>query len=195
MEFMRLVFALAIHFLLCFHLSAQQPQDAQYNNLISNIIEDFLETVEAEDFDFNTILENLNYFYEHPMDINSVTEAELRELIILNEIQIGNFINYRNTFGDFLSIYELQAVPSWDMITIRNVLPFLRHGSTGIGFYLNFKDALKNGNSFLFLKPKESWKKGRDIDRMLKVLHLMRGTPIIGMPGTDMSSDNCSELV
>ena len=151
---MRFVFALVIILLMCFRLCAQQPQDAQYNNLISNIIEDFLETVEAEDFDFNTILENLNYFYEHPLDINSVTEAELRELIILNEIQIGNFINYRNTFGDFLSIYELQAVPSWDMVTIRNVLPFLRHGATGIGFYLNFKDAMKNGNSFLFLKAK-----------------------------------------
>ncbi|MBK9253913.1 MAG: helix-hairpin-helix domain-containing protein [Saprospiraceae bacterium] len=137
-----------------FYSKGQAPADAQSNNLIANIIEDYLETIEAEDFDFNTILENLNYFYEHPLDINRVRDQDLRELIILNEIQIGNFINYRNTFGDFLSIYELQAIPSWDMITIRSVLPFLTIGTSGVSFNLNFKDALSNGNSTLFLKAK-----------------------------------------
>lgn len=151
---MRLFTALLIFLFSSSAISAQQPEDAQYNNLISNIIEDFLETVEAEDFDFNTLLENLNFFYENPLDINAVTELELRELIILNEIQIGNFINYRNTFGSFLSIYELQAIPSWDLATIRNVIPFLKHGSGGIGIYLNFKDAFQNGSSLLFLKAK-----------------------------------------
>jgi hypothetical protein len=135
-------------------LHAQQPEDIQSNNLLSNIIEDFLETVEAEEFDFNTLLETLSFFYENPLDINTVTEQDLRELIILNEIQIGNFINYRNSFGDFLSIYELQAIPSWDLGTIRNVLPFLRHGGSGMDFYLNFRDALRNGNSLMFLKAK-----------------------------------------
>ena len=35
--------------------------ESQTNNLISNIIEDFLESTVEENFDYNTIFENLNH--------------------------------------------------------------------------------------------------------------------------------------
>ena len=104
------------------HLGAQEG--IQSNNLIANIIEDFLESTDAENFDYNTIFENLNFYYENQLNINSANELELRDLFLLNEIQISNFITYRTQFGNFLSIYELQAIPSWDLITIRNVSLF-----------------------------------------------------------------------
>lgn len=39
--------------------------------------------------------------------------------------QIENLIFYRNIFGKFISIYELQAVPAWDINTIHKLLPFV----------------------------------------------------------------------
>ncbi len=126
----------------------------QSNNLIANIIEDFLESTDAENFDYNTIFENLNFYYENPLNINSANEFELRDLFLLNEIQISNFMTYRTQFGSFLSIYELQAIPSWDLITIRNVSPFLTCEVSSDDFNLDFRDALRNGSSTLFLKAK-----------------------------------------
>ncbi|MBK9734306.1 MAG: helix-hairpin-helix domain-containing protein [Saprospiraceae bacterium] len=129
-------------------------EESQSNNLISNIIEDFLESTDAENFDYNTILENLNYYFEKPVNINSATEQEFRDMYLLNEIQIANFMTYRIQFGNFLSIYELQAIPSWDLATIKNVTPFLKCEIAASDFNLDFKDALKNGTSTLFIKGK-----------------------------------------
>lgn len=133
--------------------------EASTNNIIANIIEDFLESNDAENFDYNTIFENLNYYYDHPININTAKEEELRDLFLLNEIQINGFLQHRQTFGNFLSIYELQSIPSWDMITIKNVTPFLQCEIAPVDFNLDFRDAFRNGTSTLFLKGKEFWKK------------------------------------
>ena len=63
-------------------------------------------------------------------------------------------MNHRNQFGNFLSIYEIQSIPSWDMGTIKNVSPFLRCEVAASDFNLDFRDALRNGTSTLFLKGK-----------------------------------------
>lgn len=128
--------------------------ESQTNNLISQIIEDFLESTDAENFDYNTIFENLNYYYDNPLNINKANENDLRELYLLNEIQINDFIQHRNSFGAFLSIYELQSLPSWDMGVIKSVTPFLKCEVAPADFNLDFKDAFKNGISTLFLKGK-----------------------------------------
>ncbi len=128
--------------------------DPQSNSLISNIIEEYLEAIDAENFDFNTIFENLNYYYENPLNINTASEYDLRELFLLNELQINDFIRHRGQFGAFLSIYELQALPTWDMFTIQNVIPFLKCDIDAADFNLNFRDALTKGNAQFYLKAK-----------------------------------------
>ncbi len=133
-------------------LSAQE--EPQTNNVIANIIEEFLESTEAENFDFNTIFENLNYYYNNPLNINSASEQQLRDLFLLNEIQINDFLNHRIGLGTFLSIYEIQSIKSWDLSTIRNVTPFLKCDVASADFNLNLKDAFTKGNSQLYLKAK-----------------------------------------
>jgi hypothetical protein len=40
-------------------------------------------------------------------------------------IQAANLLQYRALFGPFIDLMELQAVPSWDVQTIRQVLPYV----------------------------------------------------------------------
>ncbi len=47
-------------------------------------------------------------------NINSVTSEELEELGFLSFAQINSFFEYKKEFGDFVSMYELQAIPSWN---------------------------------------------------------------------------------
>lgn len=145
---------LILFILLQFKLWSQDP--SQNSNFIANIIEDFLESTDAENFDFNTLFENLNYYYENNLNINSASEQDLRDLMLINEIQINNFISYRNNFGKFLSLYELQAIPSWDIVTIRNVQPFLKCTLDPDNFNLNFRDALTQGKSQIYLKGRRA---------------------------------------
>ena len=58
-------------------------------------------------------------------NINTITESVLEHLFFLKPNQIKAFILYRKNFGDFISLMELQAVPGWDAITIRKILPML----------------------------------------------------------------------
>jgi Helix-hairpin-helix motif len=122
--------------------------------LITNTIEEYLESTDADNFDFNTVFEHLNHYLEKPLNINLASEAELKELFILNEIQIANFITYRREFGDFIAIQELQAVPTWDLELLKDVTPFLTCSSAKTTFNLNIRDAFKNGSSTLFVKAK-----------------------------------------
>jgi hypothetical protein len=58
-------------------------------------------------------------------NINSITETMLENLFFLKPNQIKQFILYRKNFGNFISLMELQAVPEWDIFTIRRMLPML----------------------------------------------------------------------
>ncbi|HTF30587.1 MAG TPA: helix-hairpin-helix domain-containing protein, partial [Flavitalea sp.] len=75
--------------------------------------------------DDDSYLLQLSDFRRHPLSVNTADENELRELRILTDIQIHRLINYRLLFGKLLSIYELQAVPGWDLETIRKLRPFI----------------------------------------------------------------------
>jgi len=154
LNFVRIRLFIGVLIICLFHFYGYN-QDIQTNPIIANVIEDFLENTEIEDFDFNTVFENLNYFYQHPIDINNTSEQQLRDLIIINEIQIADFLNHKREFGNFLSIYELQSIESWNLPFIRNVLPFLTIDSEGANINaFNWKEFLKEGNSQLFLKAK-----------------------------------------
>lgn len=79
------------------------------------------ETGEGDD-DYILQLEN---FRKHPLNVNRAEAEDLRQLLILSEVQIKNLISYRSLLGFLLKIYELQAVPGWHPALIRKLLPYI----------------------------------------------------------------------
>lgn len=69
--------------------------------------------------------QQLMYFQKHPLNLNAVTENELKTLRLLTDLQISNFLMYRKQLGALLNIYELQAIPGWDVYTIKQLLPYV----------------------------------------------------------------------
>lgn len=61
------------------------------------------------------------FYQQNPLDINQVDESELSALGILDAIQIKAFFIHRKQIGRFLSIYELQSIPSWEISTLRMI--------------------------------------------------------------------------
>ncbi|HEU0063511.1 MAG TPA: hypothetical protein VFQ58_00710, partial [Flavisolibacter sp.] len=70
--------------------------------------------------------EDLRYYKKHPLELNTSTAGELRQLHLLTDLQIDEFIRYRKLLGKLISIYELQTIPAWDLITISNILPYIK---------------------------------------------------------------------
>ena len=62
---------------------------------------------------------------ENPLDLNQITKEELMSLSLLSISQINSFLNYIKIHGKLISIYELQAIPGFDVNTIRKILPLV----------------------------------------------------------------------
>src|SRR5688500_9910442 len=87
-------------------------------------LEDQTDADQAETED-DAYLQELEQFRKNPINLNTADVDELKQLRIVTDLQIANLTSYRNLFGKLISIYELQAVPSWDVNTIRKLLPFI----------------------------------------------------------------------
>jgi len=113
-------------------------------------LENLTEASQSETED-DSYLQQLEQFRRNRMNLNEADEAELSELHILSELQIQHFISYRKLFGKLIDIYELQAVPSWDIGTIRKLLPFITLSSP-LSVKEDFTDRMKNGDHSLLLR-------------------------------------------
>jgi hypothetical protein len=80
------------------------------------------------DLAYEDLYENLASLTANPLDLNRATRDDLLSLGLLSNQQADNLINYRNENGLLFEIYELQTVPSFDLQTIRQILPYVRVG-------------------------------------------------------------------
>ena len=127
---------------------------------------------ETED---DSYLQQLEQFRKNPVNLNTADENDLRELKILSGLQIANFISYRKLFGKFISVYELQAVPSWDIQTIRKLLPFITLAEP-VKISEVFKTRFRNGENSLLFRFSQVLERSKGFD------DATTGTKYLGSP-------------
>ncbi|MBV4358172.1 ComEA family DNA-binding protein [Pinibacter aurantiacus] len=69
--------------------------------------------------------QNQMFYKKHPLNLNEANENELKELKLLPGPQVESFLRYRQLLGRLISIYELQAIPGWDVSLIKSLLPYV----------------------------------------------------------------------
>jgi len=136
-------FVIALVF--CSTILYGQVDSVKTDDPLNQQIELLSENLEQEDADYTNLIEDLQYYKAHPINLNAATREELRELGLLSEIQIGGIIAYRERFGNFVSIYEIQAVPELDLGTIYSILPYVRVSDRLDAAHFNAKEMFKNG--------------------------------------------------
>ena len=125
-----------------------QVEEADQEQLIQRRIETIAEQLGEgdENIDYNTLLDELLYFSEHPMNINSTTPNELAQLPMLDDIAIANLLDHIDANGKLLNIYELQSVNGFTLPLIRQLEPFIMVSDNPDAFTFSFKEMLKEGN-------------------------------------------------
>jgi hypothetical protein len=88
-------------------------------------LENLTDNQESENED-DTYLQSLMNFRNNKINLNTADVSELRELKFLTDLQIQNLLRYRQLLGNLISVYELQAIPTWDIETITRILPYVR---------------------------------------------------------------------
>lgn len=127
---------------------------------------------ETED---DSYLQELEHFRKNPVNLNTADADELRQLRIVTDLQIANLIAYRNLFGKLISIYELQAVLSWDVSTIKKLLPFITT-ATPVLLGEVFRKRFGGGEHSLLLRLSQIIEKSKGFDKTTS------GTKYIGSP-------------
>jgi len=101
---------------------AQDPGEpvAADEAIFENVNEQDQENIEDDSY-----LQQLDLYRRRPLNLNTAAEDEIAALKILHELQLKSFLNYRRLMGNLISIYELQAIPGWDINIIRQLLPYV----------------------------------------------------------------------
>ena len=92
---------------------------------IEEQLEDIAENNEDAEITDDSWMQQMVFFKKHPLDLNQAPEAALATLQLLSPVQIAQLLQYRRALGRLISIYELQAVPGWDVALIRKILPYV----------------------------------------------------------------------
>ena len=129
-------------------LMAQQPDTLMKN--LEYQIEWYVENTENE-LDYSELTEELEQLSQNRVNLNSRERDELKRLFFLNEAQIQGILAYTANYGDFVSIYELKAIPNFDSTLIRKIIPFV----TILPYekqHLKMSEALKQGEYSILLR-------------------------------------------
>jgi hypothetical protein len=105
-------------------------------------------------------LQQMEGFRRHPINLNSADESQLKELQVLTPLQINNLFTYRRLFGDLVHVYELQAIPGWDIDLIRKILPFVTVSNTS-GLLKNIGARFSGGDHSLLARTTQIVEKAR----------------------------------
>ncbi len=117
------------------------------------LIEALLQDLESDgDFDFNTLFETLQYYQTNPLNINTATEEDFRELGLLSDIQIADLLQHREQTGEFLALFELQALDTFSESLIQALLPCFTVKSDVDDYQRSIKAMLQEGKNELFLR-------------------------------------------
>jgi DNA uptake protein ComE-like DNA-binding protein len=131
---------------------------------VSTTTEEQLENITANNDDLETeddsYLQQLVQFQRNPINLNTADADDMNALRILSPIQVQNLISYRNVLGKFLNIYELQAVPGWDVNTIQKIRPYIAVSSEA-NILNSIGSRLRNGNSSILIRATQTLEKSR----------------------------------
>ncbi|MEO7766437.1 MAG: helix-hairpin-helix domain-containing protein, partial [Ferruginibacter sp.] len=95
-------------------------------NSIEQQLEAITENNEDKETEDDSFLQVMQQLLKAPVNLNTNDITMLEELPFFSPAQLRNLIDYKKLFGNFISIYELQAVPGFDLQFIARIRPYIK---------------------------------------------------------------------
>ncbi|HEX5168364.1 MAG TPA: helix-hairpin-helix domain-containing protein [Cyclobacteriaceae bacterium] len=173
---MRATFGLMLLLILGFPVYCQDnPQPVAID--VQQIIDDIFGSQDLN-ADYEKLYENLMLLLADPLNLNTAVPEQLRFLGFLSEYQINNFFEYKAEHGDLLTIYELQAVPGFDLVTINRLAPFIKietkadHINTSL-----LKRVIQNKNNYALLRYEHLFERKKGFSPSTEPDKMFLGSP------------------
>lgn len=127
-------------------------QDTLPDKDVEERIENIAESTDNEDLDYTTLLDGLNTYRRHPLNLNTATREELEDFILLDDIQVNNLLQHIERHGKLITLEELQSIDGFDLATIRKILPYVRISEDLGDTHFTLKEMFKYGQQSVILR-------------------------------------------
>jgi hypothetical protein len=139
---------------LCSSILAR-AQDTIQDKEVEQRIENIAESLENEDIDYTTLLDELEQYRRNPLNLNTATRDELEALLILDDVQINNLLQHIKKNGKLIAIYELQSIDGFDLVRVSGdlttahftVKEMFKHGQHQV--LMRYQQVLEDQKGFL----------------------------------------------
>src|SRR5674476_687225 len=102
----------------------------------------------------------MHHLIHEPINLSYADGGLLQQLNLLSPIQISNLFTYRKLFGNFIDIYELQAIPGWHVALIRRLRPYITVAEK-INVINSLGSRLRNGSNALLIRSTQVLEKSK----------------------------------
>jgi hypothetical protein len=161
------------------------PLFCHSQDVLPNSFEDNIEQLSENSTstpDFSDLSDEHYSLLEHPVNLNNTTAIELKKIPFLNDRQINNLMGYIQTYGDFVSIFELQAIEGFDSATIQKILPYVTVSPGPDKHPVHAKDLVKYGRNQLFLRYQQVLQKQKGYNVPDSILRKNPNDGYLGSP-------------
>ncbi|MDQ6889609.1 MAG: helix-hairpin-helix domain-containing protein, partial [Bacteroidota bacterium] len=128
--------------------------------VVEQQLENLTESNDDQETEDDSYLQELHHFIKEPVNLNYADEGQLKELRMLSPIQISNLFSYKKLLGNFLNIYELQAIPGWDAATLRRLKPYITIAAK-TQLFPTLSSRLKNGSNSILIRESQTIERSR----------------------------------
>jgi len=127
------------------------------------VIEDLIENIarnSEEEPDYTILFNDLTYFLENPLNLNSASVEELEHLHFLTDFQIASLKKYISENGELLTIFELPLVYGFNEDIARLIGPFVTiESAASRQNQTQPSDFLKQSDNELFIRMSKTLQK------------------------------------
>ncbi|HVI47415.1 MAG TPA: helix-hairpin-helix domain-containing protein [Chitinophaga sp.] len=125
----------------------------------------------------DAVWQHLDALTKHKISLNDADEVQLQSLGLLTPIQISNLLTYRKLLGNLVSIYELQAVPGFELNLIKRILPYVKV-EEGFEPVYTLHDYLHRGDHSVLLRSSMPLEKAKGYLHTDSTLPHYNGSPL-----------------
>ena len=125
-KFYSFYFYLLLGIIVCFATNTFAQKTSDPKSDVQQKIENAAENANDEETDYTNLIDELQYYVEHPINLNYTDREELSKLELLTDIQINNLLKHIDKDGKLMTIYELQSVEGFDLDLIFKILPYVK---------------------------------------------------------------------
>ncbi len=138
----------------------ENPPEPAVPPVVEQQLENLTESGDDVETEDDSYLQELQHYIKDPVNLNYAEKGQLEEFKFLTPIQITNLLSYRNLLGNFLNIYELQAIPGWDVTLLRRLKPYITVDSK-TEIFNTLGSRFRNGNRSILVRTSMVLEKSR----------------------------------